>query len=59
MTEPLYRYRWQNNPVRARWKGRIVRVLRRFAMQSVLIEDVETGEKMCTSRRALRKEASK
>ena len=55
MTEQLYRYHWGNNPVRAWWKGRIVRLVASGARNTVMVEDVETGEQMTTSRRALRR----
>ena len=51
----LYRYAWGNNPERARWKGRTVKVVAAGAMNTVLVLDVATGETMTTSRRALRR----
>ena len=55
----LYRYAWGNNPVRARLKGRICRVLARGAFNSVAVEFVDTGESTITSGNALRKVQSK
>ena len=55
MSVTLYRYSWGNTPTRRRWKGRTVRVLARGAMNTVMIEDVATGETMTTSGNALRK----
>ena len=51
----LYRYAWGNTPVRARWKGRTVKIVAQGTMNTVLVLDVKTGETMTTSRRALRK----
>ena len=55
--EGLFIYAWGNNPVRSRWKGRVVRLIAAGARNTVMIEDVETGERMTTSRRALRRVA--
>lgn len=55
MTEQLYRYHWKQGAVQAKWKGRIVRLIASGARNTVAIEDVETGERMTTSRRALRR----
>lgn len=55
MSEKLYRYAWGNNPVRAKMKGRICRVLKSGAMNTVLIEFLDTGERTTTSHRALRR----
>jgi hypothetical protein len=51
----LYRYAWGNNPVRARMKGRICRLLGSGKRNTVLIEFLDDGEQQITSRRALRK----
>ena len=51
----LYRYPWRNNSKRATMYGRIFRVVARGAMNSVLIEFVDTGQREATSRNALRK----
>jgi len=49
-----YIYMWGNNPIRAKYKGKICRVLQRFALNSILIE-FENGDRLITSRNALRK----
>ncbi len=54
-TETTYVYRWGNNPVRRRLKGRRCRVLARGALNSALVE-FEDGEQHVVSRNALRKE---
>ena len=54
-TEQLYIYCWGNNPVRATFKGRRCRVVVRGKMNSCLIEFLDTGEQLNTSRNALRK----
>lgn len=53
MTYP-YVYRWRNNAVRAQWYGKRVRLIASGKMGTVLIER-EDGERITTSRRALRK----
>ena len=55
--ESLFIYAWGNNPVRARWRGRLVRLIASGARNTVMVEDAETGERMTTSRRALRRAA--
>jgi len=47
-------YAWGNNPRRAMLKDRPCVVLARGAMGSVLVRFSDTGEKVVTSRRALR-----
>lgn len=61
MTERVYLYGWGNNEKRATLKGRrcvIVVMPERGAyrggMNTVLIEFLDTGERVTTSRRALR-----
>jgi hypothetical protein len=51
----LYQYFWKNNPTRAAWRGRVVRLVALGAMNSALIEDAETGARMVTHRRAIRR----
>ena len=51
----LYVYRWGNNPVRAKMKGRICKVICRGKMNSCTIEFIDSGERCITSRNALRK----
>jgi len=46
-------YRWGNNPVRAKYKGKRCRVICRGKMNSCLVE-FENGERIVTSRNALR-----
>ena len=60
MTEQLYVYRWGNdkNAVgrhRLQFKGRKCKVLVRGKMNSCLIKFVDNGEKIVTSRNALKK----
>ena len=55
MTETLYTYFWQNNPVRKKLKGRTCRVLKVGKMDTVLLEFPDTGERVTTSRRAIRR----
>jgi hypothetical protein len=50
-------FAWGNNPRTAELKGRRCVVLARGAMASVLVEFLDTGERVVTSRRALRHEA--
>ena len=47
-------YAWGNNPKRAKLKGRKCKLLVSGKMGSVLVE-FENGERVVTSRRALRK----
>jgi len=51
-----YLYSWANNPVRAALKGRKCKLLATGTRNTVLIEMCDTGERVTTSRRALRKE---
>jgi len=55
MTEWPYRYAWGNNPVRARLEGKRCRILVSGRMNTVMVE-FEDGQRVTTSRRALRKE---
>lgn len=57
MTETLYVYVWGNNSRRAQLKGRACRVVARGGMNSVLVEFVDTGERVTTSRFAIRRKA--
>lgn len=59
-TDQIYIYAWKNNPVRARWYGRRVRIVHVYkAAFSVLIETLNDPRRMMvTSRRALRKEGT-
>lgn len=47
------RYRWGNNERRAQLKGLVCVVLCRGTKNSVLVQFVDNGEKVCTSRRAV------
>jgi hypothetical protein len=49
-----YVYAWGNNPRRAELKGRVCVVEARGALNTVLVAFVDTGERVTTSRRALR-----
>jgi hypothetical protein len=51
-----YLYAWGNNPVRATLKGRKCKLLATGTRNTVLIEMVDTGERVTTSRRALRRD---
>lgn len=51
----FYRYPWKNNVKRATMYGRVFRVVARGAMNSVLIEFSDNGQREVTSRNALRK----
>ena len=51
-------FAWGNNPRRAELKGRRCVIVARGAMGSVLVEFLDTGEKVVTSRRALRRESA-
>jgi hypothetical protein len=55
VNETLYVYLWGNNPRRAQLRGRQCRILARGRMNTVLIELVDTGERVTTSSRALRR----
>lgn len=49
-----YVYIWGNNVRRARLKGRVCRIVASGRMNTVLVEFTDTGERVTTSRRALR-----
>ena len=53
--EPIYTFVWGNNPRRAALKGRRCRVLARGRMGTVLVEFLDTGERVTTSHRAIRR----
>ena len=53
--EPLYTFVWGNNPRRAELRGRRCRVLARGRMGTVLVEFPDTGERVTTSHRAIRR----
>lgn len=50
-----YTYAWGNNPRRAQLKGRPCELLAVGKMGTVLVRFLDTGEKITTSRRALRR----
>lgn len=50
----IYRYAWGNNERRAQLKDRLCVVEARGAMSTVLVRFLDTGERVTTSRRALR-----
>lgn len=47
-------FRWGNNPVRVKYKGKPCKVLRRGRLNSIVIK-FEDGLRMVTSRNAVRK----
>ena len=51
----VYVYGWKNNPTRARLHGRRCVVEAAGALGTVLIRMLDTGERVTTSRRALRR----
>lgn len=51
----IYYYAWGNNEKRALLKGRRCVLIARGSMNSVLIEFLDNGERVCTSGNALRK----
>uniref|UniRef100_A0A6M3XH07 Uncharacterized protein n=1 Tax=viral metagenome TaxID=1070528 RepID=A0A6M3XH07_9ZZZZ len=53
----VYRYVWKNNEKRRMLYGRHCRVLARGTMNSALVEFVDTGQRECISRNALRRVA--
>jgi hypothetical protein len=57
-TRTPYVYAWGNNPRRADLKGRTCVLLAVGAMGSALVAFVDTGERVLTSRRAIRRAAS-
>ena len=54
LSDKLYVYAWGNNPRRAELKGRRCVVEARGALGTVLIRFPDTGERVTTSRRAIR-----
>jgi hypothetical protein len=52
---PIYLYAWGNNARRAELNGRECVIVARGALGSVLIQFRDTGERVVTARRALRK----
>ena len=57
MAVTVYRYAWGNNPRRAELKGRRCTVEARGRMNTVLVRFLDNGERVTTSRRALREVA--
>jgi len=53
MGKRLYRYRWGNNAVRRKLKGRVCRVLARGKMNTAKVEFIDNGEIQIISRNAL------
>lgn len=53
--DDVYVYAWGNNSRRAELKGRQCRVLARGGMNTVLVEFLDNGERVTTSRRAIRR----
>jgi hypothetical protein len=54
MAEPVYVFAWGNNERRAQLKGRRCRVLVRGGKGTVLVEFLDSGERVTCSFRALR-----
>jgi hypothetical protein len=54
LSDAVYLYAWGNNPRRAALKGRPCVVEARGALGTVLVRFLDTGERVTTSRRALR-----
>lgn len=54
MTETLYVFVWANSPRRAELRGRECRLLCSGTKNSVLLEFVDTGERVVASRYAIR-----
>jgi hypothetical protein len=52
--EQIHTFVWGNNPRRAELKGRRCRVLARGRMGTVLVEFLDSGERVTTSHRAIR-----
>jgi hypothetical protein len=55
--ELIYRYHWGNNPRRAELKDRRCIIETAGTMRTVLIRFLDTGERVTTSRWALRRES--
>lgn len=51
----MYRYAWGNNKRRAQLKGRHCVIVAAGTMNTVCVEFLDTGERVGTSRRALRR----
>lgn len=56
MVSAIYKYMWGNNPKRKKMKGRLCKVICfSGSMGSALVEFLDTGERVNTSRRALKR----
>jgi len=55
MPEQLYEYRWGNNKVRAKLKGRKCRIVKRGKRNTVMLEFIDTGERFLTSGNSIKK----
>jgi hypothetical protein len=53
--EPRYVYRWRNNPRRGELYGRVCRLVCSGTKNTVLVEFVDTGERVTTSRWAIKR----
>ena len=51
----IYKYYWGNNPVRAGFRGRLCVLLAVGGFNSALVEFIDTGERLLTDRRAIRR----
>ena len=54
-TQPLMVYAWGNNERRAQLQGRECVVLARGRMNTILVQFLDTGEKVTTSRFAVKR----
>jgi hypothetical protein len=57
--KPIYEYRWSNNEVRKRMKGRKCRILARGKMNTCMIKFLDNGQIEAVSRNSLRKVADR
>jgi hypothetical protein len=55
VAERIYVYAWGNNARRRALQGRRCRLIARGRMSTVLVEFLDTGERVTTSSRALRR----
>jgi len=55
MAEQLYRYCWGNNAKRAKLKGRICRVLKSGRLNTAMLEFIDNGERVTSSKNAIRR----
>ena len=58
MSATVYEFHWGNNEARAALKGRACRIIARGGKGTVLVEFIDTGERVTCSFRALRRSAA-